>query len=148
MNIEVDVGGNGWCGVIFWVILIISIIFGVYSCISDYQIDGSNQTTIRHVQVIGEYIKQDPRDNSDNPSQFYFCDLAYIDHGQQKVEPFKDVDQGDKVNSSDIYATCMKYDTHNSGSPYAGKFLDAQVIGVRDPSQSRFRNILKLTPSQ
>lgn len=144
--------GQGCYNVIIVISILSLLIFIIYYGINNYQIDNSNPTTIHNVQVVGAYTKQDPRGNSgpdsgDTPQELYFCDLSYSDHGQRTVEPFKDIDQGDKTNSADIYGICQLYDTHNAKGAEAGKFLDAQVIGVRDASVSRFRNILKLTPS-
>jgi hypothetical protein len=95
---------------------------------------------IRDVTIISAYPY------SINGKSMQFCNVEYtLERDQKHDEVLKDIDEGPKTNSSDIFLLCQKY-AMDGNTPNSGKPVTLVVSGIRDTPTSSFRNILRFIP--
>ena len=92
---------------------------------------------IHNVTITETYTKADP--GATLP--FGAREIDFLNTNHPDVEVFKDVDEGAKRNSADIFATAHNYAV-NSYEHTSGKPVTLVVTGTRDPAKSQFRNVV------
>lgn len=103
---------------------------------------------VHNVTITDTYTKPDPAATLPflaHPDDFIDTLHPGSGNGSALIEVFKDVDEGAKHNSGDVFALAHNY-ALNSGERTAGKAVTLVVTGTRDPAKSQFRNVIIIEP--